>query len=426
MPSTYLFIIGTLLLSLNFVRVAGFAISDWLYIGALGFAFWETLTVQKKNIICWWKNPFLPMAALICLSAILSTANASFLGVALIEIAQQLFVITVFISLIWIMVRREKIKSIIFTFICSGVFTTCVATLDYLTGSRYGPILSGNPEIYYWGRYSGTLGHPNKLGPFLVLTVLLTVGYWLDASRNQKRSTLFNISWGGVLLVQVFGIYLSNSVTAYVGLLIGVLVFGYGILSRKGYFKKMTLATPMLFIISVSILLIFTFPYIKSSSAFIFIENAVERVTTTTAESRIVVYKLAWDRILKNPLIGVGYDQIATSGINLVQPNLNADIHNTFLQIWYTGGLLAFLSWLAIHIYLGWSAVKVLIRKVTQTPIVVSLAATVLSILVMDQFQDSIYQREKWLVVGLFVGWFWMHGRIGKSSLRPNIGESRR
>lgn len=41
MPSTTLFIIGTLLLSLNFVELFGFAIQEWLYFDALGFDYKE-------------------------------------------------------------------------------------------------------------------------------------------------------------------------------------------------------------------------------------------------------------------------------------------------------------------------------------------------------------------------------------------------
>lgn len=404
------------MLSLNLVRVAGFAISDWFFMSALGFAFWETITVQKKDLVCWWKNPLIPMAFLICLGAIISTANSSYLRVALSEIVQQVFVITLFISLIWLMVRRGKIKSIILAFISSGVFTACVATLDYLAGTHFGPILSGKPNIIFLGRYAGTLGHPNKFGPFLVMTVLLTIGYWLDASKKKKRTNLFNISWGGIFFVQIFGIYISNSVTAYVGLMIGILVYSYVLLSRKGYFKKITWISPSILLISGSIILIFTFPYIKTSNAFEYIQTALERVITTTSESRIVIFTHAWDSILRNPIFGVGYDQISTSGIGLVQSTLGAGIHNTLLQIWYTGGFFAFAGWLTIYIYLGWSTVNVLLRKTSQSQFVISLAAGVMAALVMDQFQDSIYQREKWLVFGLMVSYSWERTRIKKNT----------
>jgi len=391
--------------------------------GALGFALLETLTYQKKNFICWLKNPFIPFAALICFGALISITNASYWEIAFIEILQQLFVITVFLSLIWILVRRGKIKLIIFAFISSGVLTACIATLDFFTGSRYGPLLSSTPNVNFWGRYAGTLGHPNKFGFFLVLTALLTIGFWLDGLHSQKRSPLYNFSWGSIFLIQVFGVYLSNSITAYVGLMVGIFVYGNVKLAKKGLFIRMPWASPLLLLIMILVIIIFTLPYIKTSGAYGFIQTGVERVINTTSEGRIVVYKLAWSRILKNPLIGVGYDQISTSGINLVQSILGTSVHNALLEIWYTGGLFAFIGWLAIYIYLGWFAVKVIIGKVNQSPIVISLVSAVLSALVMDQFQDSIYQREKWLVFGLFVAWCCMQDRIRKSTLNPNINE---
>jgi O-antigen ligase len=424
LPSTFIFIIATLLLSLNFVREGGLAISDWLYLFALGFAFLETLTFQKKKLNYWIKNPFIPLAAIIGLSATISTVNSKNVGIAFMEIFQQLFVITIFISIIWILISRGKIKSIILAFIYSGVFTASVATLDYFTGSRYGLLLSSTPDINLWDRYAGTLGHPNKFGYFLVLTLLLTIGYWIDRSKSQKRTTLYEVYWGVIILVQIFGVYLSNSVTAYIGLIVGLLVFAYSIMSNKIHFNNMIWISIFLLFISIFIILIFLYPYIKTSSAIDFIERGFERVITTTYGSRIVVLKVAWQRILKNPFIGVGYDQISTSSSNLVQFTLGSSIHNPLLQIWYTGGFFGFIGWIAIYIYLGWSATKVLLKKGDRSPIIISLVAAILSILVMDQFQDAIYQREKWLVIGLFVGWFWLHGRIGNTMISSNKNET--
>lgn len=418
MPSTYLFVAATLLLSLNFIRFGGLAISDWLYIGSLGFALFETLTVQKKHFFCWYKNPLLPAALLICLGAILSAINSKYLGIALIEIVQQVFVITVFVSLIWIMVRRGKGRAIILAFILSGLFTAVVAIFDFLVGSRFGPILSGTPDINLWGRYAGTLGHPNKFGYFLVLTALLSIGYFINSLQKQKKSTLFMLFWVVIIFTQIFGIYLSNSMTAYLGLLVGFMIFVFVFLTKKQIYTNISRKSKYLILIFGVLIIIFMIPTIRISTAVDFIQSAVDRVVTTTSASRIEVYKLSWERILQNPLVGVGYDQISTSGTGLVQYILGYSIHNALLQIWYTGGMIAFLGWLAIYLYILLLALKYVVNHTRTSVIVISIIATIFSILVMDQFQDSIYQREKWLVISIFLG-FLLREKAPLKSLLP-------
>lgn len=46
------------------------------------------------------------------------------------------------------------------------------------------------------------------------------------------------------------------------------------------------------------------------------------------------------------------------------------------------------------------------------------LAASALAFVLMDQFQDAIYQREKWLVAGLLLGAVWV-SKPGREASRP-------
>jgi O-antigen ligase len=84
-------------------------------------------------------------------------------------------------------------------------------------------------------------------------------------------------------------------------------------------------------------------------------------------------------------------------------------VHNPLLQVWYTGGVFAFIGWTAIYILIGWMAVAMLRTAKNQplSPYLLSLVAVTLALLLMDQFQDSIYQREKWLVISLLSGVAW-------------------
>ena len=414
MPSTILFITATLLLSLNLVRPFGLAVSDWLYFGALGFGLLETFSMQRRHAPCWWQNRFLWAVALILFGAIISTMNSQRWAVALVEIFQQVFVMTLFVSLTWIMVRRGKTRPILLAFILSGLLTMGVILIDYITGSRLGPALSGTPNLQLWGRFAGTLGHPNKLGYFVVLTTLLSIGQLLNL-KPARAAFLLRLLWGACIAVQIFGIYLSGSMTAYLGLIAGFLVF---MLSSKmmlnrvtGMFGLVTGAATLMIVfwLIASPVSVTGSPGLKENS----IARALDRVQTSTAESRLTTYAQAWEQITHNPWFGVGYDQISTSGVHAASRFLDFSVHNPLLQIWYTGGLFAFIGWTAIYLSIGWMTLVILRneRQEALSPEILSLAAATLALLLMDQFQDSIYQREKWLVIGLLAGIVWT--RIG-------------
>lgn len=256
--------------------------------------------------------------------------------------------------------------------------------------------------------------HPNKLGYFLVLTTLLSLGQLLSI---KKSDIVFQLAWCAIIAVQVLGIYYSGSVTAYLGVFLGVVVFAY--ISR---FALARVTKPFrivaMIVLFTSLIVIIRLIVADGLPTFnkIMIAQAFIRVQTSTAESRLTTYSQALDQIARNPWFGVGYDQISTSNIAKESRILDFSVHNVLLQIWYTGGLLAFVGWFAIYTCVGWMAIE-LIRNVkhnSYSPIIMSLASCALAILLMDQFQDSIYEREKWLVIGLLSTAVWERIEINK------------
>jgi O-antigen ligase len=354
------------------------------------------------------------VVALILFGAIISTINLQNWGVAVFEISQQIFVMTFFVSLAWILVRRGKINSITLAFILSGLFAAGVVLIDNLAGTRLGPILSGTPDIQLWGRFAGTLGHPNKLGYFLALTTLLSIGYLLNI-KTSSDAFFLRLLWCALIVIQGFGLYLSGSMTAYLGLLTGMVFLAF---SSMHIFVRMTRIfgiVAMGTILSMWIMLAFTLIPMNSlpTQGNNFITQALVRIQNSTAESRLTTYSQAWNQIIRNPWLGVGYDQISTSNISPESRLLDYSVHNTLLQIWYVGGLFSFIGWLTLYLWVAWMALGLLRRKHNKlSSLTASLASAALAILLMDQFQDAIYQREKWLVIGLLAGTVWEQTRV--------------
>lgn len=179
-------------MSLNRLRLAGFPLSDWFFLGAVVFSLLEmaVITSQKYYTICWFRNRLLWIGLLVTISGLLSTTRSTFINVALAEVGQIFFIMTFFVSQCWVMVRRGRMKDVVVAFIVSGFFTSLVSLVDKISGSNYGLILSGTPDLNLEGRFAGTLWHPNKFGYFLVLTSLLTIGLMFDKVFSSFKEGL--------------------------------------------------------------------------------------------------------------------------------------------------------------------------------------------------------------------------------------------
>jgi len=111
--------------------------------------------------------------------------------------------------------------------------------------------------------------------------------------------------------------------------------------------------------------------------------------------------------IADNPLIGVEYDQFSTSGVDADVRLIPGTIHNVLLQTLYTGGILSFMGLVTVYFYLEVKALTSLLRGKNRSGLTIGLAECVLAFILMDQFQDAKYQREKWLIVGIMICSVW-------------------
>jgi O-antigen ligase len=207
------------------------------------------------------------------------------------------------------------------------------------------------------------------------------------------------------------GIYLSGSLTAYLGVLLGVSVIFINMTVRK------IISFPAVFFIILSLFIMF-FSAIYFADVLgnnpvdienIIIIKTIERVRLYTVDSRLVVYDEAFQRILESPFLGVGFDQISTSGIARNNRYIYGTVHNAGIQVLYVGGVISFIGFVLIYLDLFVKSLKALFgrKSFAQHFLIICLAAATLAIILMDQFQDALYQREKWLMFGMFVSLMW-------------------
>jgi O-antigen ligase len=255
-----------------------------------------------------------------------------------------------------------------------------------------------------WGRYAGTLRHPNKFGYYLTLTSILTFHKIIRSFSRRKKLAWALFSFA--LMIQALGIYLSGSMTAYIGILVGLFLILFSYLYTDNQLLSLAIGLSALALILVICLFLGNFDILDFSGfKSTLLGLSAQRVFTETGLSRLEIYQDASASIIKHPFIGVGYDQISTSGITGETRKLSGSIHNVLLQVWYVGGLFSFLGWLLIYCRIGAQALKNLFHTFDCVPrsLICAISSAALAAIVMDQFQDPIYQREKWLVFGLLL-----------------------
>ena len=402
MISNYLFILGTLLISLNSIRIFRLGISDLAYLTATVLAIVETLVIDKRNRFCWFKNRILLPALIIAFGAELSMFRSGNVGVAAFEIIQSLYVITLFISLTWIMVRRGQVDRIVNALIGSGLIAMGIAMFDYLTHSRIGRMIAGTTDRTLATRWAGPFEQPNTLGSFLVAVSALVFVKWLKGdSKNERLLSILTLP------VFFFGIYLSGSTAALIGefVVLGVIFFFSG---RKVQRKLVAYIVPGLIV--MFLFLLFTG---IGEDIFNGVQRNINRTVTITIDTRVEIYRLAVESIGESLVVGVGYDQLPTSGIPDNARLLPGLVHNALLSILYVGGLVSLLGWGMVYLYIALIAVKVCFaRKNKASFLHLGIAAGVFATFFIMQTQASLYRRDWWLFFGLLLAVFWENRRV--------------
>ena len=384
------FLLGTILLPFNFIRLSDLAISDLLFFASLLFLFLHIINSNKIFFECNLKNYLVIPIYLIVIGTLISLIKTQHLRIAITEGVQQLFVITLFLYLICFLVERGYSQLIINIFIVSGVLAATISIIDFSFNTNIGPLLSGSDELFY--RFAGPLGHPNKFGMYLAITSSLTFSV---ISYEKFRYFLFPML---ILLIQIFGIYLSGSITAFIGF-IAVLFLN---IAKDKNIRKIFI---LVFVVIAVIIICTSFDDSSNLMIAMFenISRNVNRVVNYTARSRILTYSVAFQSIQDNPITGIGLDQLSTSSLRKNQRLLSSSVHNLLLQIFYCGGIVSFLGWFVLYMMILFFSLRVLLSRIKHKKLTIILAISVLSIILMDQFQDVIYQREKWLAIGLFL-----------------------
>lgn len=216
------------------------------------------------------------------------------------------------------------------------------------------------PDSYMPQRVSSTLGNPIFFASFLIFPIFLALFFFLS-----EEERLWRYVYGGFVLLQLLGVYISVTRGAAVGLLISVLVFGivYLLKASKGKVKSYGLTVlAVLVILGGGLFLVKN--HLPKGSLFYRLTN----LNDSNSTSRLIQWKIAFRGIKDHPLLGVGpenYNVIANKYFDRELYKYDYSWfdkpHNYLIEILATNGVFGFGFYLLIiftSFYAVFKAVK--------------------------------------------------------------------
>ena len=411
-----LFVFGTYSLIFNMIRpFAGISLPDAFFFASFILVIIEGI-MKRRSIKVW--LPYHPLwfpAFLFLIGGLLSSINAV-RGLTSISIAiKQFYTFSLWVSLCIVMVKRGNTRKIITTLIIGALTTAVVALLDYIFNFGIGNFLvitfypEQNFDFYY--RTGGTFGHPNELAMFLAIVFPLTASRYLECSISIGKTKFLRTLYFLTLIIEFLAILASGSLTGLLGVFISSCILLFVFLAKHPLVSK-----PKILLINISTTICFAMvfwliivPFINERGFLdnLIKQNSIYRVSQITGPDRMKLLQEGLDYIQDHPILGAGMDQGGTGGLAVSDLVTSYYIHNTIIQSWVAGGIFVFIGSLLLYILVvifAVSGIKKYISTKVTSEFIVGLSSSIFGWVIMDMLQANIYQRYKWLVVGLIVG----------------------
>jgi O-antigen ligase len=275
-----------------------------------------------------------------------------------------------------------------------------VGDLDAL-GIKARAEFGGDPRV------SGTIGSPNPAAAYLGLSMMLSLGVLLAASKRKDRW----LAWTGLAL-SVLPLVFTQSRGGWIQLVvgIGILVVGGG---RRLPLKTIACATVLLLVLML--------PFRGAVLDRLYGDDK------GSASSRIPMNQVALAIIEDHPVLGVGANNYAIA----MQPYVAADfrntvfytVHNKFLLVFAeTGpvGLLVFVAFLVAILREGWRAWR--LSDPVLSPIALGCVAGAAGLIVqmnVEPARTDPYTHLIWLSGGLVLAMCRIAAESGAPSRAP-------
>ena len=209
-------------------------------------------------------------------------------------------------------------------------------------------------KTYSFGRAWGVFGNPSYLAAFLIFIFgfgLLLILKNREIMQHTKDHLLWleNALWMVILLVDIPAFVLTQTRAAYIGLVVGIVVF-FLFLARKGIGSQKRIAYSVLVFLSV-LFVVFGIFVFKTKPSFV-----TGLLNPSSIIFRVAVWGSAWSGFLDKPLFGYGMENFSVAFNRHYNPiHSGGEVwfdhaHDVLLELLATTGIIGFLAYLSIFI----------------------------------------------------------------------------
>lgn len=254
-------------------------------------------------------------------------------------------------------------------------------------------------------RPSGTLGNPIFLGMYLLLLFFIALSFLLS-----KRNLYLKIFYGTSLLIFAATILITGSRAAYLGIIVGVIVFLI-LYPKKTVVLKYSIIALLIIIIAgvVSVNTVSHFPaFIQNNRIFQQIAPRLS-INAVLGEGRFPAWKIAVAAIKEKPILGWGPENYSIAYDKYYDPNITSvpwwdRAHNIFLEVASQAGLAGLIAYLGLFFVLFWQLHKVKKTAPFDKKIIITgIESLLVGYLVVNFFSFDSFAT--YLIFFLLVGW---------------------
>jgi O-antigen ligase len=256
-----------------------------------------------------------------------------------------------FFLLLVFLFRESKDWRRIFGFsLCAAGFMIGYGLLaNFGTTSFIGPYAGGTVPTGWLhklidGRFEGSLGNPAYVAPYLMFSMFFAAYLWIIAWREKRAAKITAWCYGALIAVFLFFFFLSQTRGAFLGIMLGTLVFLLYLLfmgtPRERKWSGAALAI---------CLVLGGVGFAVRNTAFV--KNLPEgrllqlSLSDSTAQTRLWVWGEAWQGFLERPVFGWGPENFTTVYDKHFNPNFFVPGQNT--ETWFDRAHSVFFDYLS-------------------------------------------------------------------------------
>ena len=376
-----------------------FTLSDWLFLAAFLLAGWE-LIVRRQPLPFNVTPALLVGCGLFAAGGIASSLGAELPGQSLAIVVRFLYLIVIWFGLGPILLQR---RAHVVTAVRLWGVSAAITGLGAIGQALFGNIIPNTTAE--WGRMTGFTFHTTDLGGVTSIALIPALAI---AVQERGRPGMKLLDYMAPPLI-VAGLLLSVSVAAMAAALAGVVLW----LAINQFRPRTLLALAAVGLIAVTLVSSGIGGGVKSPQsrlAMVTDANAGEEATLLT---RVDTFRAAWREIGRNPLIGVGLDEVSsqTEGLGVpVEGNGQRvipghSVHNIVLGPWHTAGVFGMVGMLIV---LGGAAMLALdtvrgARNRDEWVLAVALTSSFVAFVLHIMVNPLLYNRYGWVSVALLL-----------------------